>query len=380
MAEYSHNHYRRKKKKTNRTLDIITVVAGLVLICCAYAGHINPSSFFLAPFMVLAYMPMVIVMLLLLVAALVWRHWLAALAVLLSLALTLPILKLYVGMNSVDNIPPAPADPELQLKVMTYNVLSFNYSEPSNAKTKPSIKAILDADPDVVLLQEGGAAGLEWDEITSLKPYMSTVRSRYPYMYNSPEGLNILSKYPFTTQPLGDPQYMRSALGYNHETTSHLARAYDLQLRSGKQLRLIDFRLQSYHLSFGKNPNVRISPDAKPSAIERMRRSFALRGANAASLRKLLDDSPANVIMCGDMNDVSSSYVYRVIIGDDMKDAWVETGRGYGHSFNRHNLPYRIDQIFYRGDVRALEAKRIKDGSSDHYPVMATFDIEIMNK
>jgi len=173
---------------------------------------------------------------------------------------------------------------------------------------------------------------------------------------------------------------MRSVLGYNHETTSHLARAYDLQLPSGKQLRLVDFRLQSYHLSFGKNPNVRISPDAKPSAIERMRRSFALRGANAASLRKALDDSPENIIVCGDMNDVSASHVYRVICGDDLKDAWVETGRGYGHSFNRHNLPFRIDQILYRGDIRALEAKRIKDGSSDHYPVMATFDIEITKK
>ena len=204
--------------------------------------------------------------------------------------------------------------------------------------------------------------------------------ARYPYLYNSPEGLNIMSKYPFTTEPLCDPRYSRSALGYNRETTAYLARAYDLQLPSGKQLRLVDFRLQSYHLSFGKNPNIRISPDVKPSAIERMRRSFALRGDDAASLRQALDASPENLIVCGDMNDVSASYVYRIIRGADLKDAWAETARGYGHSFNRHNLPYRIDQILYRGDVRALEAERIKGGSSDHYPIMATFDIEIMNK
>ena len=380
MTQYSHNHYRHKKKRVSRVFEIITAVAGVFMICCAYAGHVNPTSFFPAPFMVLAYMPMVIVMSLLLLAAIVWRRWIAVLTVLLSLTLTLPVMKLFIGMNSTDNIPPSPAEPELLLKVMTYNVLSFNYNEPASRNSKPSIKVILEANPDVVLLQEGGAAGLEWEDIPSVKSYMSIVRSRYPYLYSSPEGLNIISKYPFTTQPLCDPQYTRSALGYNRETTSYLARAYDLQLPSGKQLRLVDFRLQSYHLSFGKNPNIRISPDAKPSAIERMRRSFALRGDNAESLRKALDDSPANVIVCGDMNDVSSSYVYRVICGDDLKDAWAETGRGYGHSFNRHNLPYRIDQIFYRGDIRALESKRIKDGSSDHYPIMTTFDIEITTK
>ena len=80
------------------------------------------------------------------------------------------------------------------------------------------------------------------------------------------------------------------------------------------------------------------------------------------------------------MNDVSTSHVYREICGKDLRDAWADAARGYGHSFNRHHLPFRIDQILYRGDVRALNAKRIKGGSSDHYPIMATFDIEISKK
>ena len=249
-----------------------------------------------------------------------------------------------------------------------------------NAKPSATMQLILDANPDVVLLQEGGAAGLDWEDIPSLSTLMPTVRARYPYLYSSPEGLNIISKFPFTTQPLGKPQQRHLALGYNRDMTSYIARAYDLQLPSGKQLRLVDFRLQSYHLSFGKNMSVRVSPSVKPSALERMRRSFALRDKNAKELRQALDASPANVIVCGDMNDVTTSHVYRDICGDDMHDAWVDVGRGYGHSFNRHNLPFRIDQILYRGDLRVLDAKRIKGGSSDHYPIMATFDIEVTKK
>lgn len=376
MSEH-HQLYHRRKKRKKWTFEIITAIIALLTILCAYAGKIDPQSFIGAPFMTLAFMPMLILLVALVVIALLWRRWVAIPIALISIVATLPVLKHYVGMNSVDNIPPTPADPSLVLKVMTYNVLSFNYNEPDiGNQPSATMKLILDTDPDVVLLQEGGAAGKQWEDIPSLKPYMPQVRAKFPYIYSSPEGLSCLSKYPFTTQPLGKAHHGRSPLGYNRDMTSHLARAYDLQLPSGKQVRLVDFRLQSYHLSFGKNQNVRVSPDVKPSPLERMRRSFELRGRNAKSLRQILDASPANVILCGDMNDVSTSHVYRVIRGDDMRDVWTEVGRGYGHSFNRYNLPYRIDQMFYRGDLRALSAKRIKGGSSDHYPIVATFDID----
>ena len=158
------------------------------------------------------------------------------------------------------------------------------------------------------------------------------------------------------------------------ENTSDLRRR--LGLREGKQLRIIDFRLQSYHLSFGKNMSVRVSPDVKLSAMERMKRSFALRDENAVELRAAIDTSPANLIVCGDMNDVSSSHVYRLIKGNDLIDAWADVGRGYAPTFNRHHLPFRIDHVFYRGDIPALMAERITGGASDHYPLMVTFDID----
>ena len=110
-----------------------------------------------------------------------------------------------------------------------------------------------------------------------------------------------------------------------------------------------------------------------------MRRSFGLRDDDARTLRQAIDKSPANVIVCGDMNDVPSSHVYRVIRGEDLNDAWVEVGNGYAYTFNRHNLPYRIDNVLYRGDITAVAAQRLKGGSSDHYPLLVTFDIDVSN-
>lgn len=372
------NYRNRRKKPINRTFEVVVAVLAVLLVCCAYAGAIDPQRFILAPFLGLAFMPILVLLALALICALIWRRWIAVAVVIVSLMATAPIIKLFMPLNSSDEAPPVPADPTMILKVMTYNVLSFNYNEPNlSAEPSATMRLILDANPDVVLLQEGTPGGVEFEGITSIVPYLGEIKKKYPYCYYGNEGLNLMSKYPFTTQLLGMPQHERSPLGYNRNGLSYLARAFDLQLPSGKQIRLVDFRLQSYHLSFGKNQVVRVSPDVKPSRLERMRRSFALRDENATALRKAIDDSPANLIVCGDMNDITASHVYRVICGNDLKDAWAEAGNGYAYTYNRFGLYYRIDHILYRGAIRAIDAERLKGGSSDHYPMMVTFDLDI---
>lgn len=376
-SESYYNKLRNRKKKKNWAFEIITAVVAVLMIICAYSGAVDPQSFFPAPFLMLAYMPMLLLLAALLVIGLLWRRWVALGIIVVALIATAPVFKLFVPFNTSENRPPMPADTTLILKVMTYNVLAFNYNEPGlGNKPSATMKLILDANPDVVVMQEGSSRGLDWSEVPSLKPYIGQMKSRYPYIYQSNEGLSMMSKYPFTTVALGEPQQTRSPLGYNRDQSSYLARAYDMQLPTGKQLRIIDFRLQSYHLSFGKNMNVRVSPDVKPSALERMKRSFALRGEDAAALRAAIDASPGNVIVCGDMNDISASHVYRVIRGDDLSDAWADVGSGYAPTYNRHRLKFRIDQVFYRGDIPALIAKRFKGGSSDHYPLMVSFDMD----
>lgn len=372
------NYRNRRKKPINRTFEVVVAVLAVLLVCCAYAGAIDPQRFILAPFLGLAFMPILVLLALALICALIWRRWIAVTVVIVSLMATAPIIKLFMPLNSSDEAPPVPADPTMILKVMTYNVLSFNYNEPNlSAEPSATMRLILDANPDVVLLQEGTPGGVEFEGITSIVSYLVEIKKKYPYCYYGNEGLNLMSKYPFTTQLLGMPQHERSPLGYNRNGLSYLARAFDLQLPSGKQIRLVDFRLQSYHLSFGKNQVVRVSPDVKPSRLERMRRSFALRDENATALRKVIDDSPANLIVCGDMNDITASHVYRVISGNDLKDAWAEAGNGYAYTYNRFGLYYRIDHILYRGAIRAIDAERLKGGSSDHYPMMVTFDLDI---
>ena len=376
----THNGYRRRKK-VNYTFEVICIILCVLMICCAYSGQLDPRSFLPAPFMTLAFMPLLMLILLLLGIALLWRRWLAIPVIVVSLIASLPVIKLFSPMNTSENALPVPADTSLILKVMTYNVLAFNYHE-NQLINEPSqsMRLILDTNPDVVVLQEATASGVDWKDIPSLKPYLEEIDAKFPYIYHGNEGLSMMSKFPFTTMPLCEPQYTKSPLGFIRDRTSYLARAFDLQLPRGKQLRIVDFRFQSYHLSFGRGMNVRISPESKPSPLERMRRSFALRCENAEAVRKAIDGYPENLIVCGDLNDVPSSHVYRVLRGHDLHDAWGDSGRGYAYTYNRHGLRYRIDQMFYRGDIRALHADRLVGGASDHYPLLVSFDIDNTSK
>ena len=357
---------------------VLAAVTGVLLVCCAHAGAIDPQHFVGAPFMALAFLPMLIVAVALLVVVLLCKRWVAALLLAVSLAAVAPMAMTHIPVNGAKSLPAGKAD---VLKVMTYNVLAFNYGEPElSAQPSKTMRLILDANPDVVVMQEGSARALDLDSMPSLAPFSREMHEKFPYRYYASDGLNLLSKYPFTALTLGEPLVARSPLGYDRNQTSYLARAYDLQLPGGKQVRLIDFRLQSYHLSFGKSYNARVSPHVVPPPLERMRRSFALRGSNAATVRAALDDSPANVILCGDMNDITMSNVYRIISGTDMHDAWLDAGNGYAPTYNRHHLPFRIDHILYRGAMKAVDIERLKGGSSDHYPLMATFDIGASEK
>ena len=92
------------------------------------------------------------------------------------------------------------------------------------------------------------------------------------------------------------------------------------------------------------------------------------------AMRQLLDDTSGDVLVMGDMNDTPGSFAYRTVCGDDLHDAWAETGLGPIYTFNSHHLYVKIDHILYRGHLKPLWCRRDKAGESDHYPLVALFE------
>jgi len=378
MSHYRHSNNRHRKLK--RAFTTLAVLIAILTVCCAYAGKVNPSRCLAAPFLTLAFEPMFTVAIVTLLVALLFRRWRTAAVVALGASATLPIVTMHAPLWHTTTSD-TPADSTSTFTVMTYNVLGFNFNEPELcSQPSTTMRLILDTNADAVLMQEAHTGGQDVEDFPSVAPYTDELRQTYPYRYCSPDGLALLCKYPFTSHPLGNMQHSRSPVDYSTVQNMHLARVFDVVLPSGETLRLINTRLQSYYLSFGKG-FTRVSPDIKPSPLQRMRRSFALRTQGAKELRHELEQLglEGNVVLCGDFNDVTASHAYRTLRGNNLDDAWIDCGGGYTYTYNRHHLLFRIDHVLYGSGLTPVSVSCPHGGSSDHYPIVATFQLSSNN-
>ncbi|MDE5976192.1 MAG: endonuclease/exonuclease/phosphatase family protein, partial [Muribaculaceae bacterium] len=116
--------------------------------------------------------------------------------------------------------------------------------------------------------------------------------------------------------------------------------------------------------------------ELKGSILHKLRNAFRQRANNATQLREAINTirPSAPLIVCGDFNDVPASWAYEIIKGDDMRDAYADTNFGPAITFNLHGFYFHIDQMLYRGNLRALNLKVDKINTSDHYPLVAEFE------
>lgn len=118
--------------------------------------------------------------------------------------------------------------------------------------------------------------------------------------------------------------------------------------------------------------------------LSKMRQTFQFHSQEARHMASLFAEGPRNKVICGDMNDVPSSYAYKVIRAD-RTDAHREKGYGLGKTYTSPSsrtmgkLPsLRIDHIFTDPAFEVLQTTRGKALLSDHQAVVA--DIRLPQK
>ena len=119
-----------------------------------------------------------------------------------------------------------------------------------------------------------------------------------------------------------------------------------------------------------KDPDkVKVSEGAR-ILIGKLAEASAIRASQADSIAKLVAGfRGGGVIVCGDFNDSPLSYAHRVI-GKELDDAFVQSGNGFGISYNQNHFYFRIDHILLSKNLESYQCtvdKTIK--SSDHYPI-----------
>ena len=104
--------------------------------------------------------------------------------------------------------------------------------------------------------------------------------------------------------------------------------------------------------------------------IRKLAEASAIRAPQADTIAHEITASPhPYIIVCGDFNDTPISYTHRTI-AQDLDDAFTQSGRGLGISYNQNRFYFRIDNILTSKNLRAYNCtvdRSIKE--SDHYPI-----------
>ncbi len=345
-------------------IHLLAIVLAFVLLLSAYGGRVDPVVWTLPSMLTLALPVVLLFVIVAMVLLAIFKQWRAVVVLLGALLLSWPTIRLI----SPFNISQPKADSEkTQLKVLTMNVTEFNWqkgNEPSE-----NMRYILDQDADIVVIQEG-LVYFSFENLSTVKPMLKELYKKYPYRKKEFYDVGIISKYPFTE--------VKSEV-LSQDTLNYFIKAWDVEAPGG-ELRVVNMHLSS--LRFTANDSQVIESMNVPSDRKRRIKSVAQKLGNgfishsrqAKAVRQLLDETSGDVLVMGDMNDTPGSFTYRTVCGEDLRDAWADTGFGPMYTFHAHHLYVKIDHIFYRGDMKVLSCRRDKEGESDHYPLVAVFE------
>ena len=343
---------------------LLAIIAAFVLLISAYGGRVDPTIWVMPSMATLALPIVTLVVLLLLAVLALCKQWRAAVIIVGALLLSWPTLRLISPFNLGHREAKEGKTP---LKVLTMNVTQFNWNDGDHPSK--NMRYILDEDADIVVIQEG-LVYFSYEQLKTVKPMLKELYKKYPYRKKHFFDVGILSKYPF--DEVESPVLAQDSLGY-------FIKAWDVDAPGGN-IRVVNMHLSS--LRFTRNDSQLIESMNTPSGRKKRIKSvtkkldvgFRSHARQARAVRQVLDETPGDVLVMGDMTDTPGSFAYRTVCGDDVRDAWADTGFGPIYTFHAHHLYVKIDHILYRGDMRVLSCRRDKKGESDHYPMVAVFE------
>ena len=141
--------------------------------------------------------------------------------------------------------------------------------------------------------------------------------------------------------------------------------------------RSYNVHLQSFHLNYKDYDVIDLKNDTSlnfksgKSIFSKMKHAYVTRGAQVRIIADHIRASPYPVFICGDFNDVPSSFAYNTLRGN-LQDAFLKKSWGVGFTYDYWIPIFRIDYLMIDPRWNIDSYKVIGENLSDHYPVMCT--------
>lgn len=359
----------------------LNVFAALSILAAYLAAYVSPTDFWPLAFFALGYPYIVILNFAFII------FWLIQFRSLFLLSL----ITILLGWNNLarlfqfqdDRLTAQQLETSQSLKIMSFNVRVFDlYNWKSNADTRNRIlEFIRKENPDIVNFQEfftdEGKTFLHQDSLKKILnlPYANIVYT-ITHHKNQHWGIATYSRFPIVGQD--KIQFAKKSgnlsIYSDIKTKNKIIRVYNLHLQS------LHFKKKEYKMldELKNNNDIDFDSDeisASRMILARLKRAFVKRASQADSIAASIARSPHSVIVCGDFNDSPFSYAYHTI-GENLKDAFVESGSGFGPTYNGNLPPLRIDYILHSSDLKASNFRTSKVDLSDHFPISCYFNLQ----
>lgn len=356
------------------TMRILSIIVYGVTIIAAFGGRINPEYFTFPSLLCLALPYLAILSILLIIFwALCRKIFFCGLGI-ATIVICLTPLSISFPLGTSRE---AQGNGQI-FKIISWNVLHTQDIRQPDYPGNRAIEFIIHSGAEIVCLTE--LRSFNKKEIHNLTSNLrDSLFDVYPYHAGINESdIKVLSKYPverlekFKIDEGGNCRFDLFKINFPSNKQLVIAMVHLFSFGLSKEERNVVTEINSVETAKSS------MKELKGSIREKLRIGFRKRAEDATILRSQLDDIPLDIplIVCGDFNDVPSSWTYNIIRGDDLRDAYAETNFGPGVTYNLHAFYFHIDQMLYRGPIEALKLTIDKINSSDHYPLIGEFQFK----
>ncbi len=290
----------------------------------------------------------------------------------------IPLIVLLLGIKQISvtfaahfNNTDVSKKPDSTFRIVSWNVANM-YGLSNNKEIKQHnrtelAQSILDLNPDIICLQEFNHSYTQGENANNIGLFSK----QFPYYFYSKDfdkengyytsGSILFSKYPIIDSgKISYPGTFTGSLIY-----------IDIKLNNDT-LRIFTTHLQSFGFNnrdYAEMNKIKQrdeqSIEASKSIFKKMKAAFTNRGMQADIVHVNTDSVAYPSVICGDFNDVPTSYTYFHIRGQ-RQDAFLKSGLGVGKTYNSLAPMLRIDYILPDTSFIIKQFDMVDENLSDH--------------